>query len=278
MTQRINKDQPDPEFDWPQIKRDYPISKQLTDFKNYKTNCECPFPSHKNKTPSLNVSIGPEGWEVFHCFGCGAGGSIIDFVMRMKRWFSPQKAAQLLIKGPIEPVKAMTESTPQKPKPKKLTGDEDRFQIADIKGTTKRFYDYGNHISAKVGEGWTQVTKVSDSEYVYGVYGLRQPYNVQAFRSSIIYITEGEKDCETMMQLGYAATTFIGANWHTDYLPYFKDVEKAVILPANSDAGESFAHKVAEGLKGTVPQVGVVRLHKIAKDNNLSPIVDAMVS
>lgn len=36
----------------------------------------CPF--HGEKEPSLKVYPGTKGW---HCFGCGKGGSVIDFVM-----------------------------------------------------------------------------------------------------------------------------------------------------------------------------------------------------
>lgn len=39
----------------------------------------CPF--HKEKTPSFSVS---ESKEMFHCFGCGVGGDVITFVMRME--------------------------------------------------------------------------------------------------------------------------------------------------------------------------------------------------
>lgn len=38
----------------------------------------CPF--HGEKTASLKLYDGRRG---FHCFGCGAGGSVIDFVMRL---------------------------------------------------------------------------------------------------------------------------------------------------------------------------------------------------
>ena len=37
----------------------------------------CPF--HQERTASLRVYDGTRGW---HCFGCGAGGSVIDFVMQ----------------------------------------------------------------------------------------------------------------------------------------------------------------------------------------------------
>jgi len=39
----------------------------------------CPF--HKEKTPSFTVN--PERG-FFHCFGCGKGGNVIDFVMEME--------------------------------------------------------------------------------------------------------------------------------------------------------------------------------------------------
>lgn len=38
----------------------------------------CPF--HNEKTASLKLYGGRRGW---HCFGCGAGGTVIDFVMKL---------------------------------------------------------------------------------------------------------------------------------------------------------------------------------------------------
>lgn len=39
----------------------------------------CPF--HSEKTPSFHV-VPEKGF--FHCFGCGAGGDVISFIMRME--------------------------------------------------------------------------------------------------------------------------------------------------------------------------------------------------
>jgi len=45
----------------------------------------CPF--HGEKTPSFNVN---PARGIFHCFGCGAGGNAVDFVMRMEGLSFPQ--------------------------------------------------------------------------------------------------------------------------------------------------------------------------------------------
>ncbi len=50
----------------------------------------CPF--HREKTPSFHVHPGRQGW---HCFGCGKGGSVIDFIMGIEKLEFPE-AVELL--------------------------------------------------------------------------------------------------------------------------------------------------------------------------------------
>ncbi len=50
----------------------------------------CPF--HNEKTPSFNVSSDKQ---FFHCFGCGAGGDVISFVMKIENIDFPDAVAKL---------------------------------------------------------------------------------------------------------------------------------------------------------------------------------------
>lgn len=43
--------------------------------------CVCPFPSHRDNNPSFSVEYRDGGWK-WYCYGCSAGGSVIQFYMK----------------------------------------------------------------------------------------------------------------------------------------------------------------------------------------------------
>lgn len=76
------------------IKEDLPAERVFT-FYGYPPDRNgfvlCPF--HNEKTPSLKLFTGDNpGW---HCFGCGEGGSVIDFVMKLFDLTFPQAVLRL---------------------------------------------------------------------------------------------------------------------------------------------------------------------------------------
>ncbi|HUK90321.1 MAG TPA: DNA primase [Blastocatellia bacterium] len=68
----------------------------------------CPF--HNEKTPSFNVHPGKG---IFKCFGCGVGGSVFDFVIRMEGCGFPEAVRMVATKCGI-PIPALEEGEDQK--------------------------------------------------------------------------------------------------------------------------------------------------------------------
>src|SRR5665213_4123092 len=50
----------------------------------------CPF--HADRSPSFTIF---DGGVRFHCFGCGAGGDVLDYVQRLHNVNLPEAAAML---------------------------------------------------------------------------------------------------------------------------------------------------------------------------------------
>src|SRR4030065_1463011 len=63
--------------------------------QNYKALC----PFHAEKTPSFMVS---QPKQIFHCFGCGAGGDVVSFLMKHETLSFPEALQYLAQKAGIE--------------------------------------------------------------------------------------------------------------------------------------------------------------------------------
>jgi DNA primase len=87
----------------------------------------CPF--HPEKTPSFMVS---QERATFHCFGCGKGGSVIDFVMEYEHIDFIEALEQLAWRAGVKLTKRMGDSPDQKLKEK----------LYEVNALAGEFYHY----------------------------------------------------------------------------------------------------------------------------------------
>ena len=58
----------------------------------------CPF--HNEKTPSFSVNA-ERGF--YHCFGCGAGGTVFNFIMKVEGLSFPEAIRSLATRSSMQP-------------------------------------------------------------------------------------------------------------------------------------------------------------------------------
>jgi len=94
----------------------------------------------------------------------------------------------------------------------------------------------------------------------------RLPELIATSADTPVYVPEGEKDCESLAELGFVATTNpMGAGkWKSDLDKYFAG-RHVFILPDNDDAGRNHAEQVARNLSAVAASVCVVDLPLPAK-------------
>lgn len=107
----------------------------------------CPF--HSEKTPSFSVSADKQ---IFHCFGCGKGGGVINFIMEIENLSFPE-AVEFLAKRANMPMPEQENSAESRRRGRMLALNRDaaRYfysQLASPEGGAAREYMKKRQISA----------------------------------------------------------------------------------------------------------------------------------
>lgn len=207
----------------------------------------CPF--HNEKTPSLNVNIDKALW---YCFGCQKGGSIIDWIV-YKTGKSVEEVMRELSNAPA----------PAQPDLEVVATYVYRDALG---GAVYRVLRYQP-------KTFKQQRKLPGVDaWAWGMDGVervlyRLPEVLAAKENEAIWITAGEKDVETLVALGFNATTNVGGEgkWLEGYTEWLagKDV---VICGDNDEPGRKHIAKVCECLDGKVRRLRVVKIPSPDKD------------
>lgn len=213
-------------------------------------------PLHNEKTPSFYVNIDKQ---TFHCFGCGAGGSVIDFVEKKENISIGSAMEKLSIK-----LKNKNESNLQRHgkvgKPQSPNSTYDYIGINNnVCFSVERFESPKRFI---------QCHHVNDRK-VYSMDGVQRIlYRLpQISVAQRVVITEGEKDVETLVSLGYEATCNPGGagKWLEGYTETLVGKE-IIIIPDNDEPGRKHAELVSKSLSGKAKSIKIVNVPVEYKD------------
>jgi len=240
--------------------------------------CLCPF--HDDTNPSLNVDFFAEG--AFKCHACGETGDLFSF--HQKKHGTDFKGALDYFAGflGIDP-----DSVPKKTK--KKTKSKTKLKAKKPLGPPSVIYQYKNLTGKVICETCRYDNPVKDfrqrrphptkkGEYLWNLKTIKIiPYNLKAVvESDTLYIVEGEKDADRIIQIGLTATCNpMGAGvWPDNLTPYFKD-KNIIILPDNDDPGKKHSELVASKLKGTAKLIQIVNLPNLKNGQDISDWLSA---
>lgn len=221
----------------------------------------CPF--HEDGTPSMSIDANKGLW---HCFPCDLGGTIIDLVMRLDGITAPQ-AMTKLTGGETQPAPRATAP------PARSNGINGH---AEAKPRLVKLYDYPDEngkLLFQVGryEPKTFRQRAPDGKggFLYSLEGVRRVlYNLpKVAAADLVWLCEGEKDADTLIAYGFAATTnAMGAKkWSADYTAQLRGKD-VVLLPDNDDAGHEHRDLLLKELGPAAKSIRIVEMPKGVKD------------
>lgn len=224
--------------------------------------CKCPL--HADRSPSFSVNLEKGVWTC-HA-GCG-GGDIIDLVAKLHDITKGDAIKMLAGPRARESATAAPRTLPTK-KTESSANVEQRQSDLKLVAT----YDYHN----ATGEVKFQVLRYEpktfrqrkvnpDGTHEWSMDGVeRVPYNLPAVMAAkTVCVVEGEKDVESLRELGMAATCNPGGakKWLPSYSTYLQG-KGVFIIPDNDDPGKEHAKQVLESLQGKVEWVKWMELPK----------------
>lgn len=201
--------------------------------KNNKNSYQCKCPVHGDKKASLTISE-KNGKLLLHCHaGCKPEEILAAVGLEFKdlgNYQSPKWRERLEYgqKKRIEAVYDYKSSDGKYLYSKvRFEGKTIRYLTIDKENDTYQYY------------------KMKDTATLY-----RLPEVIKAVKAGYpVYIVEGEKDVETLRDMGYVATTAGGVNdWRKEYAPYFTGAQ-VIILPDNDKSGLELKDRIMRDLK-----------------------------
>lgn len=221
--------------------------------KNYSARgVQCRCPAHTDNVNSLSVTEDEEKILIYCHAGCNWKEILDAMGLRAKDLFVTEPYGEHFNEGRA--------SVMEQPEAIYDYHNEDgslEFQVVRYPG--KKFRQ-----RRLTEEGWTWnldgVKKVP-----YRLPDLLSPSSAGVLVSDPLFIVEGEKDVETLYDMGYRATCFPGGagkgKFLARYVKYFIE-EQVIIIPDDDDPGIAYADEILDALTGVAASAKIVRTTK----------------
>jgi len=217
---------------------------------------------HNDKEPSLKLHTETNTW---WCYACGEGYTPIDFVMK-KNNISALEAAKEINKTLGLNVN-IDKFNPEKEK--NIKTGEYFYRRADGSITMK----VEKWVKESTGQKEFYPYALIDGKYVKGYVGKLEGkdcvlYNLpEVLKSEVVYFTEGEKDADTLKELGIAGTTTPGggrglvgyAKKNPELFEPIRNKEIRIVSD-NDEVGSEYIKQVIEHVKDKVKNIKVFNL------------------
>lgn len=217
---------------------------------------------HDDKNPSMTIDSAKG---LFHCHGCKAGGSVIDYVAR-RDGISIPDALKLLAGEQAEPYRPL--ATPAKAATAPSHAP---------KGAIVATYSYKDEMGTEL----YQVVRMDPKDFrqrhqesgqwVWTMANVRRVlYNLPHIikpSTPYVWVVEGEKDCENLKRCGFVGTTNVGGagKWMDGYSECLAGKE-VILCGDNDEPGQAHVAKVLEAVCKKAKTVRVVQIPGPHKD------------
>lgn len=222
---------------------------------NNKVTNVCPMTTHKPGHLCVSINIEKQVWR---CNDCGSGGDVI-------RWMAVSDGVD---DGTILKRLGGTPSRP--PQVTKKPQPEPKNQ------TISKIYSYQDWFTNEMYQvvrlepkSFRQRHKDSQGNWVWNMEGVeRLLYRLpEVVKSDVVALCEGEKDAETITELGWCGTCNVGGagKWLDGYTESLED-KNVLIFGDNDKAGADHVKLVFDSIAGKAKTVKIIKIPEPFKD------------
>lgn len=223
----------------------------------------CPLPGHEDNDPSFSINFFKAQ---YHCHGCKVGGDIFEFYMSRHNKTFPETLEY------FADFLGIDSSVTYKPTPKKKYGKVVKtYHYTDL--NDKIIHETCRTENPKNFFQQRPDPKKPDGKRIPNLNGVTTIlYNLkEVVASDIIYIVEGEKDCDNLAKIGLVGTCNAqgAGKWPSHLSEWLKDKD-IVILPDQDDPGRNHAKLVSNKLYDVAKSIKVLNLPGLKEGGDVS--------